>query len=160
MDYRRMSTPTEQIKSLARFIEYPQLDIVDRDFLIAAMSERSPIFEREVHRARRERAEKEARRLQDLLVVRRNCEAARPILSDLPASTSSHDMLAFEERIIALSTADLVRRRNAQNLFRHTDIPQRERLEAACRIVSAEMVRRRRADVAGVTALERAVAVA
>lgn len=155
-------SPTEQLRLIASRIEGMRGIDAGVDMLLDRIGEASPIVMKRIAELRRENEEQVARlkreeeeRAADLERLRR---AALPYLDGLPDTMNRQELDRFVTMISGLPTEDLVRRRNAQNAWRGEDIPKRASLELACQAVSAEMVRRRRADHAGVTAIEYRIA--
>ncbi|GHE04188.1 hypothetical protein U879_01880 [Defluviimonas sp. 20V17] len=149
-----MTSPTNQIKRLARFIADYWATHEGADFPLFDMAACSPILLKELTHAMDEIGDVRKVRDHKAAEPQRKREEARWILLDLPESTSAHARQQFAKKVLALSTEDLVRRRNAQNLLRYEDIPERDLLEVACQVVSAEMVRRRRNDFVATTTVE------
>jgi len=144
-------SPTEQLRQIASRIEGMRGINESVDALIDRIEEASPIVVKRLAELKRERKERAAE-------LERRRKEALPYIDALPDTMNKHELDRFETMISDLPTEELVRRRNAQNIWRSEDIPKRASLELACQTVSAEMVRRRRADYAGVTAIEYQIA--
>jgi len=109
-------SPTEQLRQIASRIEGMRGINESVDALIDRIEEASPIVVKRLAELKRERKERAAE-------LERRRKEALPYIDALPDTMNKHELDRFETMISDLPTEELVRRRNAQNIWRSEDIP-------------------------------------